>query len=308
MAYVGNYLGEEEGLDGYLGEEEGLDGYLGDYATVSGDPAEEISPEAEQALNTAFTQFTNGDVIGAAATLGPTGLVAAGLVSTGVGAVIGAALAVGLALTKLIGRGRNEADIIVPIQNQLINPQGTGQLDQITQILVRRPSVQGLQALYDEVQRIGGAFLQFVSDPAFKDGRASAQAADTIMPYINGTCGYQWPPPMSPTRSNCLTWGAGTPGGAGQDGMLGALARAILAQGGTVPPPLLTQGMGPYATLQPQHSQSFPWTPQAGTIPNNAPLSPLRPTSVPVISAGIGSGILPAVLIGGAAFWLLRRR
>lgn len=282
--------------------------YLGDYATVSDTPTEEISPEALQSLETAFQQFSSGDIAGAAATLGPSSLVASGLITTGVGAALGVALAIGLALTKLIGRGRTEADIITPIQNQLVNPSGSGQLDQITQVLIQRPTIAGLQALYQQVQRIGQAFLEFISDPGFQDGRASQQAANTIFPYINGTCGYHWPPPMQPTQAGCLTWGAGTPGGPGQDGMLGAIARAILAQGGTVPPPLPTQGTGPYQTLQYSGSQTFPYLPQAGTLPNNSPLSSLRPTSVPIVAAGIGSGIFQAALIGGAALWLLRRR
>jgi hypothetical protein len=262
-----------------------------------------------QALTTAFQQFSTGDMIGAAATLGPTGLVAAGLVTTGVGAALGVALAVGLALTKLIGRGRNEADIITPIQNQLVNPQGTGQLDQITQMFVRNPTMQGLQALYDQVQRIGAAWLEFLSDPAFNDGRASQQAADTIMPYINGSCGYHWPPPLKPSQSNCIQWGDGTPGGPGTDGMLGALARAIIRAGGTVPPPLITQGYGSsIATLGPSGSQNFPFIPQAGTIPANAPLSPLRPSSVPVISAGIGFDISTVLLVGAGLYLLQKRR
>lgn len=288
----------------YMGDYTGTDETL--YGTSSpGD--EEISPEGLQTLEAAFQQFSAGDIAGAAATLGPTGLVQAGLVSTGVGAAIAAALAVGLALLKLVGRGRQEADIIVPIQNQLINPSGSGQLDQITQMLVRRPTVQGLQAMYDQVQRIGAAFLTFISDPKFTDGRASAQAANTIMPYINGTCGYSWPPPMQPRQANCLTWGAGTPGGPGTDGMLGAIARAILAQGGTVPPPLVTQGYGSaIPTLNSQGSQTFPFITQPGTLPANAPLSPLRPSSVPVVQAGIGAGLVPALLIVGAGLYLLR--
>lgn len=286
MAYVGDYLGQSD---------------------TSELPGEEISPEAQQALETAFQQFANGDVIGAATTLGPTGLVAAGFVSTGVGAAIGAAFAVGLALTKLIGRGRSEADIIVPIQNQLINPQRTGQLDQITQALVQRPTVAGLQAMYDAVQRIGQAFMAFISDPKFQDGRASQQAADTIMPYINGTCGYHWPPPMQPTAANCVRWGDGTPGGPGNDGMLGAIARAILMQGGSVPPPLVTQGFGTTVPrLALSSSQIYPFIPQAGTLPNNAPLSSLQPSVVPTISAGFGA--FEALLIGGAAFLLLQKR
>lgn len=276
--------------------------YLGE---TGGD---EISPEGQQLLETAFQQFSKGDMIGAATTLGPSGLVAAGLVSTGVGAALGAALAVGLALTKLVGRGRQEADIIVPVQNQLINPSGTGQLDQITQIFLQRPGIAGLQALMDQVRRIGNAFMDFISDPAFQDGRASEQAANTIFPYIDGSCGYAWPPPMRATRSGCLTWGAGTPGGPGSDGMLGALTRAILAQGGYVAPLQPTQGWGTNIhQLAPSGSQYFPYIPQAGTIPNNAPLSTIQPRNVPVITAGLGEGIIPAALIIGAAFMLRRR-
>lgn len=260
---------------------------------------------AEQQYATAYQQFSNGDVLAAATTLGPVAMVQAGLISTGVGAIFAAAIGVGLALTKLIGRGRSEADIIVPIQNQLINPSGTGQLDQITQMLVRGPNIQGLQALYDQTQRIAQAFLDFIQDPSFQDGRASEQAANTIMPYINGTCGYHWPPPLKPTQENCLRWGDGTPGGAGSDGMLGAIARAILRQGGMVPPLLITQGYGStIPRLAPSASQNFPYITQAGTIPANAPLSPLRATSVPVISAGLD--LTSMALLGGAAFLLLR--
>jgi hypothetical protein len=234
--------------------------------------------------------------------------VEAGLVSTGVGAAIAAAIAIGYALLKLVGKGRTEADLIVPIQNQLINRSGTGQLDQVTQMFIRNPNVAGLQALYQTVERSAQAFIDFVSESTFTDGRASAQALNTIMPYVNGTCGYSWPPPMRATQSNCVSWGDGTPGGVGTNGMLGALARAIQRQGGTVPPPLITQGYGStIATLAPSSSQNFPFISQAGTLPNVSPLSPLRPSVVPTISAGMGN-LLPIVLIGGAAVWLFQRK
>ncbi len=260
----------------------------------------------EQAMSAAFQQFSNGDMLGAVSTLGPAGLQAAGLIPANVVPVLGAAIAVGLMLAKyFIGRGRTEADIITPVQNQLINPSGSGQLDQITQVFVRsHPTVQGLQSLYEQVIRIASAFVDFVSDPRFTDGRASAQALNTIMPYVNGTCGFTWPPPMGASQTNCLSWGDGTPGGVGTDGMLGALRRAILRQGGPEPPPYITQGMGPYPRLAPAGSQTFPYIPQAGTLPANAPLSPLRPSQVPVVGAGFD---LPTMaLIGGAAFLLLR--
>ena len=225
--------------------------------------------------------------------------------------VIGASL-IGAVVVKLLtdlGNGRQEADVIVEMQNELINPSGTGQLDQITQMLLRNPNVAGLQAMYKDIENIAQDFMAFISDGQFVDGRASEQAANTIFPYIDGTCGYNWPPPMAAHQSNCLNWGAGTPGGDGTTGMLGAIARAILRLGGTVPPPLLTQGYGStYPRLAPSGSQTFPYIPQAGTLPANAPLSQIQPSSVPVIRAGIGEGLLPAVLLGGAAWMLLRKR
>jgi hypothetical protein len=202
------------------------------------------------------------------------------------------------------GEGSREADVIVPIQNQAV-----AQLDQVTQALVRSPSVTGLQNLYRQVEKIGRDFAAFISDERFEDGRASEQAANTVMPYIDGTCGYSWPPPMRATQRNCLRWGDGTPGGVGTDGMLGAISRAILRQGGTLPPPLLTQGYGAgYAVLAPGGSQSYPWIPQSGTIPNISPLPSIRPSPVPVVSAGMGDMLLPVVLLGGAAFMLFQKR
>jgi len=266
-----------------------------------------MEPGEAQQLDQAFQEFSRGDFVGAASTLGTTGAVKAGLISTGVGEAIAGAIAIGFMLLKLVGRGRTEADLIVPIQNQLINSQGTGQLDQVTQIFLRNPNVTGLRALYEQVERSAQAFIDFVSEDSFTDGRASAQALNTVMPYVNGTCGYSWPPPMRATQNDCVSWGDGTPGGVGTNGILGALARAIQRQGGTVPPPLLTQGYGTaYPRLAPSGSQNYPWISQAGGLPNVSPLSPIRPTMVPVVSAGMDL-LLPA-LIGGAAFWLFQKR
>jgi len=268
----------------------------------------DISAEESATLDQAFSQFSAGDLTGAASTLGLTGLVSAGAITAGAATGIGAAIAIAIALSKLLGRGREEADLITPVQNQLINRQGTGQLDQITQMFIRNPNLTGLMALYDQVVRIAQHFIEFVSDATFQDGRASAQALNTIMPYVDGSCGYVWPPPMHPSQQNCVSWGDGTPGGVGTNGMLGALARAIQRLGGTVPPPLLTQGYGSMiANLAPSGSQNYPWISQAGTLPNSSPLSPIRPASVPVLSAGLGANLLPIALIGGAAYWLLRR-
>ncbi len=134
-----------------------------------------------------------------------------------------------------IGAGRQEADVIVPLQNQLSN-----RLDQITDTfrIGQNPSVSELQASYRELWQLGVAFMEFVLQSNFTDRRASGQALNTVMPYIDGTCGY--PEPLgyaipATVSGNCLTWGNGQLGGPGTDGMMGALKRAIQAKGGTVP-------------------------------------------------------------------------
>jgi hypothetical protein len=134
-----------------------------------------------------------------------------------------------------IGAGRREADIIVPVQNQLMSHLGT-----ITnQILTggASPSVTDLQNFYRDVWSSAVAFQEFVLMRNFVDRRASGQALNTVMPYIDGTCGYSVPAGQTaaPSQFKCISWGDGTLGGVGQDGMLGAIGRAIINAGGTVP-------------------------------------------------------------------------
>lgn len=134
-----------------------------------------------------------------------------------------------------IGAGRKEADLIIPVQNNI-----DSRLSQITSgiLLGRNVSVAELQAYYRELWQLGVGFQEFVLQPVFTDRRASGQALNTIMPYIDGTCGYPEPLGMTiPTgvQRDCLSWGNGTLGGPGNDGMMGAVERAILAKGGTVP-------------------------------------------------------------------------
>jgi len=133
-----------------------------------------------------------------------------------------------------IGKGSAEADIIVPAQNQLMDRLGA-----ITdQILVSRaPGLSVLASLYLEVWQLALGFMEFVLDLEFTDRRASGQALNTVMPYIDGTCGYSEPLGLEafPGQRNCLTWGDGTLGGPGEDGMLGAIGRAIEIMGGVVP-------------------------------------------------------------------------
>lgn len=133
-----------------------------------------------------------------------------------------------------IGAGRREADLIVPVQDNLVYVQLANITDQIR--IGQNPDLQTLYDLYREVWIAGVGFVEYVLMKTFTDRRASGQALNTVMPYIDGTCGYPVPAgsQANPGASNCLTWGDGTIGGPGTNGILGALGRAIQARGGTV--------------------------------------------------------------------------
>ena len=132
-----------------------------------------------------------------------------------------------------IGAGRREADLIVPVQNDMMQRLGLI-TDQIR--TGQNPDLATLQGLYRQTWMMGVSFAEFVLLKTFTDRRASGQALNTVMPYIDGTCGYAVPvgATASPSQSNCLSWGDGTVGGVGTNGMLGAIGRAISAQGGSV--------------------------------------------------------------------------
>ena len=134
-----------------------------------------------------------------------------------------------------IGAGRREADIIVPVQNTLVNQTLGGITQQI--LSGTAPTLDTLNNLYRQVWTQGVGFQEFVLMRNFTDRRASGQALNTVMPYIDGSCGYPVPVGItaSPSRFNCLAWGSGTVGGVGTTGMLGAIGRAIQMAGGTVP-------------------------------------------------------------------------
>jgi hypothetical protein len=125
-----------------------------------------------------------------------------------------------------IGAGRREADIIVPVQNQLMSHLGTITNQFLTGM---SPSVSQLNQLYRDVWASAVGFQEFVLMRNFTDRRASGQALNTVMPYIDGSCGYAIPAPWTetPSQFHCISWGDGTVGGVGQDGMLGALTRAL---------------------------------------------------------------------------------
>jgi hypothetical protein len=129
-----------------------------------------------------------------------------------------------------IGAGRREADLIVPVQN--------GYMERIGGISIQLypgqdPSLDVLYRLYRETWMSTVAFLEFVLMKTFTDRRASGQALNTIMPYIDGTCGYAVPigPKANPSQVNCpLPFGEGISNG----GMLADIQRRILEKGGIV--------------------------------------------------------------------------
>ena len=192
-----------------------------------------------------------------------------------------------------IGAGRREADIIVPVQNQLMNQLGVD----TNQILTgTSTTLDQLSALYRDVWVKGVSFQEFVLMKNFTDRRASGQALNTVMPYIDGSCGYIVPigPQATPGAQNCITWGSGTLGGAGTNGMLGAIARAIQAQGGTVPS---------LPDLHQSANQGIPVT-NPGSIPGGG-----VPGVSPIFSGTIMGVSTPlAFMIGIAAIYLFSKR
>jgi hypothetical protein len=152
-------------------------------------------------------------------------------------------------------------------------------------------------------------FISFVSSQHFTDRRASGQALNTVMPIVDGSCGYPVPLPpygqrFQPTRFNCLTWGDGTIGGAGSNGILGAIQRAIVARGGTVQPAALLQNAIPQigtpgSSTLPQPGLSTPMPPAATTWTPPPPYTGTAPgmgldslLSDPITLGLIGAAIL----------------
>ena len=138
-----------------------------------------------------------------------------------IGALVGgtqAAISSGLGL---IGKGRREADIIVPVQNQV-----GGVLIEVNNHL-RSPSatVAELAADYALVVDAYRKFEQFTRDPRFVDGRAPVQARETIRPLVDGK-----------NDAGTVVRSDG--------GTLGNLERRILELGG-VPPGTVMSGGSP---------------------------------------------------------------
>jgi hypothetical protein len=181
-----------------------------------------------------------------------------------------------------IGTGRNEADLIVPIQNAIG--------DRLVQMNneIATSNIPKLQSFILELQQMGTYFRNFVGNKTkFPDGRASTQALNTIMPLIDGTN----------STYNLVRADQGT---------TGSVTRRLQQIGGVLPPPTLTQGYGGEPSLQYQ-TQSYPWLPQAGSLPPLAPLSSLKSTPIEVVGAGFGGGTVP-IIGAGLLLLLLSRR
>lgn len=203
-----------------------------------------------------------------------------------------------------IGAGRSEADLITGPPNH-IQDQVMNQIKSISYVGLSSNSVQQLQALIQELYQLRASWLTFISNTShFHDGRASEQAANTVMPYLDGTCGYHWPPPMNPgQREGCGgAWATDFGYGAG---LLGALEKGLADRGGQVSPPQITQGMSPFGPYLQTPIPGLPEIPQAGTLP---PVSPIRTIqSAGVVPVGGLSSSAP-LLLGAAGVLFLSMR
>lgn len=194
-----------------------------------------------------------------------------------------------LQTTLHIGFGRKEADVIVHDSNSGAN-LFLSRLNIITDAMLvsSNPTIEQLEDMFLAVYTMGEIYKRFVLSPQFTDRRASGQALNTMMPYIDGTCGYSVPLGQKayPSINDCgLVWGDNTAGGPGTDGMMGALARAIVLKGGRVPAPQITQGAGSsIATLA---VPSIGLQPQSGWLPPNGQL-----VRTPVKTASSNAGLL----------------
>jgi hypothetical protein len=253
---------------------------------------------AESTRTDGLGQFDYGTALSVASG-GVTTAVSLGLASTGVGAPVAAALEAGAMLLHLfsIGQGRNEADAIVPVQNGITERLGT--IDKaIGHDAMGTTSIPLLQAVLSELVNTAHQFLAFLRDPRFVDGRASGQAANTMLPIIDGTGDYG----LHAQGGHLVevdAWGNPTNGG-----RVGAVQRRIRQLGGTLAYPQLTQGGGvPSLSIWLPGEHQIP---QAGTLPPVSPYSSVKFQGIEEIGGG-ASGFPLMAGLGILAFLLLRR-
>ena len=259
---------------------------LGDYETGSG-------------YNPNGLGFT--DIAGSLNDMGGTGIIdavqAGATFVPGVGPIFSGTIAiVRTAVTTIeswlgIGKGRREADVITPVQNQLANRLGAIWANK------EQLNCEQLQQGYVEQWQLGLAFMEFVLRPEFTDRRASGQALNGIMPMIDGTCGYAEPlghQAIPTQRGNCTAFGVNW-----GDGGLGDFQRRMAAKGCPVP------ALG-------QISQAA----QTGVVPPGVtpqtPLPPARGTYIPGSASTFQSFMgniqqYAPYLLAGLAFMLFTR-
>jgi hypothetical protein len=196
-----------------------------------------------------------------------------------------------------IGAGRHEADIITGppnyVQNSVMN-----QITSISRTALNSSSIPQLQQFIQQLRNLRSAWLTFLGNTShFHDGRASQQAANDTMPYLDGTCGYHWPPPLNPGQ------GAGCGGAWPTDfgygaGLLGALERRLIDAGGQLPPPVITQGGSPFGPQLQFQTPGAPVIPQPGTLPPVSPIRTIPSGGVIPVSGGISTPMLAAGAVG----------
>lgn len=179
----------------------------------------------------AGTGSTDGTIMGFATNLA--GSIAEGAQFGGpVGASLAGASSVIQSLVGSIGKGRKEADVIVPVQNQVggvLASISDAKDDPATTV----PQYLNLYFLTIDTYR---RFDAFTRDPRFTDGRASRQARDTIRPLIDGK-----------NDAGGIIRSDG--------GLLGLLEVKIAAKGG-VPPGNVANGGAPYVSTITEYTQS----------------------------------------------------
>jgi hypothetical protein len=220
-------------------------------------------------------------------------MVPLGLISTGVGAPVGAALLAGQAILSGIGirSGANEADAIVPAQNAI-----GARLKEIN-AGIGTASIPTLQAWFNELQATAAEFRKFVTDPRFTDGRASTQALNTLMPLIDGTDASGYPCELNAWGNPC------------NGGTIGTIQRQLYTMGSNIGPPMLTQGAGSMGASLQYQLPGLPYLPQSGTIPPTSPYSTIRAAGIGVVPSSMGAGdLLPLALLGGLAVWFFSGR
>jgi hypothetical protein len=150
------------------------------------------------------------------------GSIAAGAEMGGpMGAAMAGASSLIQSMASQIGAGRREADIIVPVQNQVWEVLRV-MIDETNLVAAGQPAtVRHLLDFYFLTVDTYRRFDRFTRDPRFTDGRASRQARDTIRPYVDG-------------KNDAGVFDQSNPYFP-KGGLLGSIERLVVARGGVAP-------------------------------------------------------------------------